>query len=195
MSDIGDIFAKAFTLGYETGRKCALFPATEPAEEVGHDGWLGADAYMTLRKAGISEESAESAMCLLNEAGLVLRRRGARIVPTDWLPRAGTSTEPEEQCESMSIFKERCAKPLGHEGRHGRGGYAWGYPFAPAEPTETEWQTWQEVPEGVLYRAKRYPSGLHYVNRNGVRFLADGPKSISRTMQSYAPFVAVDGAS
>lgn len=27
----GDIFAKAFTLGYETGRKYALFPATEPA--------------------------------------------------------------------------------------------------------------------------------------------------------------------
>ncbi|MCZ4613329.1 hypothetical protein [Rhodococcus qingshengii] len=28
----GDIFAKAFTLGYETGRR-ALFPATEPAED------------------------------------------------------------------------------------------------------------------------------------------------------------------
>ncbi|MET3956834.1 hypothetical protein ABIE52_003700 [Rhodococcus sp. OAS809] len=140
----------------------------EPAEEVGHDGWLGADAYMTLRKAGISEEAAESAMCLLNEAGLVFRRRGARIVPTDWLPRAGTSPEPEEQCESMSIFKERCAKPLGHEGRHGRGDYAWGYPFTPAEPAEEE--TKAELPTEVGDRIRasvtRWSSALEWPDSN-----------------------------
>lgn len=154
----------------ETAEEYYCAPA-EPAEEVGHDGWLSADAYMTLRKAGISEEAAGSAMCLLNEAGLVFRRRGARIVPTDWLPRAGTSTEPEEQCESMSIFKERCAKPLRHEGRHGRGDYAWGYPSTPAEPAEEE--TKAEACAGIFQGDRAYLCALaagHY----GDHTTADG---------------------
>lgn len=49
------------------------------------------------------------------------------------------ATEPaEERCQSVSIFRERCALVPGHDGRHAANGCAWGYPPAPAEPAEEE---------------------------------------------------------
>lgn len=49
------------------------------------------------------------------------------------------ATEPaEERCQSMSIFRERCALAPGHDGRHAANGCAWGYPPVPAEPSEEE---------------------------------------------------------
>ncbi|MYV30337.1 hypothetical protein GQ649_24265 [Rhodococcus sp. DSM 6344] len=49
------------------------------------------------------------------------------------------ATEPaEERCQSVSIFRERCALAPGHEGRHAANGCAWGYPPAPVKPAEEE---------------------------------------------------------
>lgn len=49
------------------------------------------------------------------------------------------ATEPaEERCQSVNIFRERCALVPGHDGRHAANGCAWGYPPTPTEPTEEE---------------------------------------------------------
>ncbi|MBJ7479239.1 hypothetical protein [Rhodococcus sp. (in: high G+C Gram-positive bacteria)] len=49
------------------------------------------------------------------------------------------ATEPAvERCQSVSIFRERCALVPGHGGRHAANGCAWGYPPTPAEPAEEE---------------------------------------------------------
>lgn len=60
------------------------------------------------------------------------------------------ATEPaEERCQSVSIFRERCALVSGHDGRHAGNGCAWGRPPVPAEPAEEE--TKAEVFEAALH--------------------------------------------
>jgi len=171
------------------------------------------------------------------------------------LVKRGLATEPAvERCQSVSIFRERCALVPGHDGRHAAYGCAWGYPPAPAEPTEeatkaegpcmgggdmhpcvlpaghagvhtdsrglrwnnpatspvvpapteTDWQTWQEVPEGVKYSPKaRPPAGSPlrllaqplWVNRGGTRYQARSG-TVSKIgdveMFHYSPFVAAE---
>ncbi|WP_209448779.1 hypothetical protein [Rhodococcus qingshengii] len=70
---------------------------------------------------------------------------------------------------------------------------------APA-PTETEWQTWQEVPEGVKYYGvgdTYLDEPVVYVNRPSVvrHRVDDGKRSSTPDyeVESFAPFVAAEG--
>ncbi|MGC0365039.1 hypothetical protein ABH922_003023 [Rhodococcus sp. 27YEA15] len=64
-------------------------------------------------------------------------------------------------------------------------------PVTPA-PAETEWQTWDAVPEGVKYRSEGDPRSGYFVNHGGIIYLASGrPSTVSEfAMQELAPFVA-----
>ena len=67
-------------------------------------------------------------------------------------------------------------------------------PVVPA-PTETEWQTWEEVPEGVKYYGINTWGPTYYVNRSGVRHRVfdDTPsKTADYIVQGSAPFVAAE---
>ncbi|MCC4300408.1 hypothetical protein [Rhodococcus sp. 3-2] len=71
-------------------------------------------------------------------------------------------------------------------------------PVAPA-PTETEWQTWQEVPEGVKYYGvgdTYLDEPVVYVNRPSVvrHRVDDGKRSSTPDyeVESFAPFVAAE---
>lgn len=71
-------------------------------------------------------------------------------------------------------------------------------------PTETEWQTWQEVPDGVPYRSSVWRSGVAWFNRDNNRYVqtssvrnSDGTSYISGVDDddmntNLAPFVAAE---
>ncbi|WP_047888553.1 hypothetical protein [Rhodococcus sp. ARP2] len=94
-----------------------------------------------------------------------------------------------------------CSLTSGHDGDHTAydqdgSAYVWpaSSPVVPA-PTETEWQTWQEVPEGVQYYGINGWGPTYYVNRGGVRYRVfdDTPsKTADYVVQNFAPFVAAE---
>ena len=70
-------------------------------------------------------------------------------------------------------------------------------PVVPAPAEIRPWQTWWEVPEGVVYVSEMHQSGNQYVNRDGARMSLLGtveyPSAVSDTQVQYlAPFVAVE---
>ncbi|MFI8660758.1 hypothetical protein ACIGKR_12270 [Rhodococcus qingshengii] len=199
---------------------CTIIPAggmaltAEQVEDVRYDGWVGADMYMAMRKVGITEETAEAAMDYMKALGLVVRRKGVRITPADW-----PNPAPAEPAEEETKAEEFCCHPMcrhtnwgGINRKHERGADCpivpkpASSPVVPA-PTETEWQTWQEVPEGVKYSPKaRPPAGSPlrllaqplWVNRGGTRYQARSG-TVSKIgdveMFHYAPFVAAEEVS
>jgi len=65
-------------------------------------------------------------------------------------------------------------------------------PVVPA-PTEAEWPTWQEVPEGVWYVSRDLKMHNRYINRNGNRYNDAGDRGAADLpgyMSPFAPFVA-----
>lgn len=113
------------------------------------------------------------------------------------LVKRGVATEPAEERRFKADEKTR--QELGF---HYPFDGAWSTP-ASAEPTETEWPTWQEVPNYVAYRSN-IASGAMWMNMRGRRYT----KMLARSSDSHwvdsdlddgdmntnlAPFVAVDG--
>ena len=63
------------------------------------------------------------------------------------------------------------------------------YPPVVPAPTETEWQTWRAVPDGVSYRSSRPGSPLTFTNRDGVRFVNN--TGMPDEFERLQPFCAV----
>lgn len=115
----GDIFAKAFTLGYETGR--TYVPAggmALTAEQV-------EDVRTVLNKFGFNEVTPEVVQAIEASKRLTLA-----LFP---------ATEPgENPCGSNSIIHGWCTLTVRHDGLHTNGTYFWGQTPAPAEAAEEE---------------------------------------------------------
>ena len=116
----GDIFAKAFTLGYETGRN-----------------------YIPAGGMALTAEQVEDVKIVLGQ----LERGGPAFEAAHERLRAlFPATEPAEDakpCGSNSVTLGWCKLTARHEGLHTNGTYLWGTPSepdppAPAEPAEEE---------------------------------------------------------
>ena len=127
----GDIFAKAFTLGYETGRKYVpaggMALTAEQVEDVRALVWLDGrrnfDAFHRLRALFPATEPAEDA----------------------------------KPCGSNSVTLGWCKLTARHEGLHTNGTYLWGTPSepdppAPAEPAEEETKAEVHDPDALAKR-------------------------------------------
>ena len=112
----GEIFAKAFTLGYETGREYVPVGGrvltAEQVEDVRALVWLDGrrnfDAFYRLRALFPATEPAE--------------------------PAASEGVN----CGANSVVLGWCTLSAQHEGLHTNGTYFWGQAPAPAEPAEEE---------------------------------------------------------
>jgi hypothetical protein len=195
----GSDYAEAFN------RLRALFPATEPDEDVGEIGW-----YRTM-----TPEFAAKNFGFPDVTGWVA---GNTFVASDegkWLwdgtewgfvvyPSAPVEpTEEETKAELCAV--RLCVLPARHSGVHAdREGLRWNNPASsPVVPAPTEtgpWQTWQEVPEGVKYksRADRHPHAPVWMNQGGDRLTQRHSGEWVLSMLSdngytwFAPFVAAE---
>ncbi|UJC77967.1 hypothetical protein D4768_09830 [Rhodococcus erythropolis] len=158
----------------------ALFPATEPAEEVkpvqpkpnvGDWGYGGGAAVHAPEARGKTREE------LLSEKVEQLRDlfNGGpdTAIRTTWHDGVEYWEVPADDMRTILTSS----------------------PVVPA-PTETgPWQTWQEVPEGVKYYGINGWGPTYYVNRGGVRYRVfdDTPsKTADYVVQNFAPFVAAE---
>lgn len=60
---------------------------------------------------------------------------------------------------------------------------------------EKPWPTWQDVPEGIVYRRLAAPTGGSWINRGGIRYWSDTVRESTaddRAMDRLAPFVRVE---
>ncbi|MFB7860197.1 MULTISPECIES: hypothetical protein [Actinomycetes] len=167
----GDIFAKAFTLGYETGR---LIPAGGMA--------LTAEQVEDVRKLSQMDPwwSAEH----VEE----VQARVRALFP---------ATEPAEEETKAELCAVRlCVLPARHSGVHAdREGLRWNNPTSspvvPA-PTETEWQTWQEVPEGVWFLTNQNIGCWMRRDGDKVTTVTGGWPVCTDSLVAQAPFVAAE---
>ena len=111
----GEIFAKAFTLGYETGRE-----------------------YVPVGGMALTAEQVEDVEALVATAN-------PYSAPADRLRALFPATEPAEpaasegvNCGANSVVLGWCTLSAQHEGLHTNGTYFWGQAPAPAEPAEEE---------------------------------------------------------
>lgn len=202
----------------------ALFPATEPAEEEtkahclseiegwvcsltsGHDGdHIAYDqdrpAYTWPTSSPVAGEGTR-AECVGDDyycaqrdsAGNIRLNCGRGLLVAEaactvndvkeWWVRADRGSKWERQYQAaLDLFDREAASS----------------PVVPT-PTETDWQTWQEVPEGVKYWRSGWPNPTlaYWVNRGGVRFYADAAihepflSDTSGDINLLAPFVAAE---
>ncbi|OQM82055.1 hypothetical protein [Rhodococcus sp. 66b] len=142
----------------------------EQVEDVRYDGWVGADTYMAMRKVGISEETAEAAMDYMKSVGLVVKRKGVRITPSDWTnPTPAEPAEEETKADTTAIKRDAWFKGYDacRQGDQRHNPHPASSPVVPA-PTETgPWPTWEAVPEGVTVKSA-----------NGERFRKTGVGAI-----------------
>lgn len=299
----GDIFAKAFTLGYETGRKYvpsggmaltaeqvedvrlllglngsqdikvvldaqarlrALFPATEPAEEVKPISWYRTmeldfaakhfgfpsnpvfeDRYtapdggkwqwtdelqweLRCYPPDPAEPAEEETKAEVVQDIEVMQWDGTRksiqaicdwvnsfddelddptisycfssAAPDDVLDVSLTTNEGDFVRVSDGDFIVRDTQ--GNFYRRDRNAYATVAASSPVvvAPTETEWQTWQEVPDGVVYTSSRTPwhrwKNVKGERRHKMAAFPESPWGMSgaheQTMTERAPFVAAE---
>ena len=147
----GDIFTKAFTLGYETGRK--LIPAggtALTAEEWANritladkqvavsEAWEQGFEYGSGHKYGAEDDGVRLTAEQVEDVEALVATANPYSAPADRLRALFPATEPAaERCDAVSIYGDRCFKTFGHDDDHKVFNYTWDstYP-APAEPAE-----------------------------------------------------------
>lgn len=137
----GEIFAKAFTLGYETGRK--YVPVGGRA--------LTAERVENVRAA------REELRGYRNFTGYGRSHVNRLIAAVDALFPATEPAEDAKPCGSNSVTLGWCKLTARHEGLHTNGTYLWGTPSepdppAPAEPAEEETKAEVHDPDALAKR-------------------------------------------
>lgn len=237
----GDIFAKAFTLGYETGRKYvpaggmaltaermekvrtareelrgyrnftgygrshvnrliaavdALFPATEPAEVISR--------YQTMQRGFAAKHFGFPANPVFEDR--YTAPDGGKWQWTDelqWELRCYPPA-PAVPAEEETKAEDYCCHPMcrhtnwgGSNRKHTRGSDCpivpkpTSSPVVPA-PTETEWQTWQEVPEGVWFLTNQNIGCWMRRDGDKVTTVTGGWPVCTDSLVAQAPFVAAE---
>ena len=192
-SAIEDLEKARWYIDRELTKRDALFPATEPAEKC-------LSRWDELR-------------CDLNAGHIGSHERGILGDPdyASWTDDVATPA-PAEPAEEETKAEDYCCHPKcrwsdwgGINRKHERGADC---PIVPKPtsspvvptPTETEWQTWQEVPDDTPYRGTT-ENGLRtetiWVNKSGARHLHRPSLYVIRfgdyadhEMHNFAPFVA-----
>lgn len=183
----------------------ALFPATEPAEELKPCGYCNSTDATLLRSCtncGAIENDpwgktkpAEECQNDNHDPGCGCGAQHWMTTPAPAVP-AEEETKAEEVCTgSGGHHLYPCVLPDGHAGVHTDSrGLRWNNPASsPVVPAPTEtgpWQTWQEVPEGVPFKSH---NGMDVVwRREGALVWFKHFRQDARDLNDLAPFVAAE---
>ncbi|MGC0364785.1 hypothetical protein ABH922_002769 [Rhodococcus sp. 27YEA15] len=210
VEDVRLVIEAAKPSGVLAYRLLALFPATEPAEAT-----LNAE----LKVPAPSDESARAGKAPTAEVEVMQWDGTRKSIQTicDWvnsfddelddptISYCFSSAAPDDVLDVSLATNEGdfvrvsggdfiVRDTQGNFYRRDRNAYATvdaTPPVAPA-PAETDWPTWDAVPEGVKYRSEGDPRSCYFVNHGGIIYLASGrPSTVSEfAMQELAPFVA-----